>query len=469
MKPVLKARVLVFAGLLMLLSGVVTGRSVAEKYVNMNGRFGMDKVIVTADERMGRQENTLFSADEARILSESLGADAFTYMARSGSASTSVDFGNHSYPVRINGTNYQFQDFYSMQFVKGCFFSQEAEKTGRRAAVIDDELSWKIFKTSDVVGKTVEMLGGSFTITGVFRKNASLLSLLADDGLPDVYIPMSAMQELDNSAHIGSIQIKIKDGQKETCNLVQTAIYQTGKNPADYNIMDLRDAQALTAQRPMLIIFFAGALSILFLLRYSACMLKKLFPELWHNCMEEGVGRVLKKNGKEIGMDIAGIAGALSGAVLIWKGITFDIYIPSEYIPDELIDIGYYVDLIKQHIQNGITGRGYISPGIELLTNKALMLSGFLFMVSAAAGLLLLYSGFLYLKLRQVDLFKAISSESTAFILAVIILAIAAAGVKMPVSIDIRGLLVLWSALYISTCHFYMKNKSTDKNEHIMV
>ena len=41
------------------------------------------------------------------------------------------------------------------------------------------------------------------------------------------------------------------------------------------------------------------------------------------------------------------IALAITGIVLIWLGIKFKPYIPPAYIPDELINIAYYSDLIK--------------------------------------------------------------------------------------------------------------------------
>lgn len=461
MKPVYKARMLVFVGLLALMSGVAIGRSVTEKFINLNGLYSTDKIIISDAEKMGRQDDIPFSLDEANKIAESLNAGSFTYSAQSGFVNTSIGFGGRSYAVRINATNYMFKDFYSFYFASGCFFSREAEHACKRVAVIDDELSWKLFKSNNAIGKTVEMLGGTFIVAGVFRKDDSLLSLLADDGLPEVYIPMSVIRELDKTTCIKSIQVKIPDKEKVTESMVKTAIYRTGKNPGDYNITDLRDIQALIGQRPIFIEFLAGAVSILILLLYCVGALKKLFHEFWHGCKEEYIGNMIKKNGIRIGISAAGILGSLAGAALIWKGIKFNIYIPSEYIPDELIDIVYYTDLIKRNIQNGITYRGYISPGIELLINKTLLLSAVLFLISAAAGILLLYYGSLYFKIRKAELSKVVLSVSCAFILAFGTLIAVAICAKMPYTVDIKGLLVLWASLHIVTCRFYIKNKDS--------
>lgn len=461
MKSVNKTRLIVFAGIFTLLSGFVLGNSISEKYEEMNGRFTSDKVIISDAVRMGHTGNASFSEEEVKMLAESLDTEAYTCTARPGIANADIRSGYRSCAVGINGTNSMFIGFYGMQFKKGCFFSNEAEKSGSRVAVIDDALSWELFRTYDSVGKTVEMLGTTFTISGIFRKDDSFLSSLSDDGLPDVYIPARTLLALDPSARIGLIQIKMNKGGSERCDFVRTAIYLLGKDPSNYMITDLTAVHSLIAQEPKLVIFLAGVFTIYLMLRCCLGMLKKLVLELRYLCAEEGFRYAIAKNGRKICLNMAGLAIAMTGAVLIWNAVKFKVYIPPEYIPDELIDTGYYADLIRNRIQNGILYRSYIAPGIELFTYRALLLSELLFLLSVISFFSLVHFGPVYFKLEQTELLNVFLYIGVAFILAAVILPVEAICIKMPVTTDIRGLLVLWTAVYTAAGYFHIKRNES--------
>lgn len=452
--------ILTFSGILLMLSLIILGRALVEQCVRLNGAYSMQKVLVSGKNQADPQGKNSFSIDDIKRLKKELLIKDISYTARSGLANTSVSSGSMAFPVRLIGTDYMYPTFSTLSLDEGSFITQKQEEEGAMVAVIDGELAWDIFRTKNATGRTIDISGAAFKIIGVMEKDASIIGKLTDDGLRSVYIPASVMLELDTTARITDLQIKIADANTRDQNIteVSAAIRQIGKDPSSYNISDYNLKLALMKQKPLLLVFILGIASMLILLAHVKNLIKEIYFLIRDRCKTDYFSNVIKHNLKGIGLLILEMALSLTGIVLIWVGIRFKLYIPPQNIPDELINISYYSELIKAAIQGGIQNRGYVAPQAELIVNTVNMLLNVLFCISAVLGFLLLYSGFRELKILSMDSDRVTIILGSLFILSVGILAAMASWSGLPFILDVKGVLVAWAFIYIN---FAMKRKES--------
>ena len=442
----------IFTGILLILSCVVLSKALIEECSRLNGSNSMQKVQVSVKNQIDHQGENSFTIDDIKRLKKELAIENISYTAQSGLINTSVAVKNTVIPVRLTGANHLYPMFGSMTLEAGSFVTQKQAEEGAMVTVIDYELARKIFKTTGVIGKTIDIYGVTFTIVGVVKEDGGLIGALTDDGLPDVYIPAAVMLELDATACITDLWIKTDNSgtSDQNTDKVSLALQQAGKSPANYNIRDYNLKLALMEQVPLLLVFILGIVSVLLLLAYLKNLIKKMFIIIRDGCRKDYFTNAIKNNLAVIGIYLLETAAALTGIALIWLGIRFRLYIPPQYIPDELINISYYSNLIQGIIQGGIQNLGYIAPKSELIVNTVSQLMNILFCISAILGLLLFYMG-----LRELKSSNADQSHLTVIFGLVFIFSLAAiAGVAylsvLPYTLDVKSILVTWAFIYIN-------------------
>lgn len=457
---------MVFAGILLILSLIIFGKATVDECVRLNGAYSMQKVLVSEKKQAGQGEENSFSIDDIRRLEKELSTKDISYTARSGMAGTLAVYGDNAYQVSLTGIDYLYARFNSPAMEEGTYISQKQEEEGALVAVIDEELAWEIFKTDRITGKTINIFNTAFTIVGVVQKEASIIGKLTDDGLPDVYIPASVMLELDATARITGLQIKTAEGKLLDQNIpaVSAAIGQIGKKPSNYTIKDYNLVYASMKQKPLLLVFVLGFVSMLSLAAYLKKLAKELYLMLKNSCRTDYFSNVLKHRQREIGVSILGMVLPLAGMALIWIGIRFTLYVPPENIPDELINISYYSDLIKAAIQGGIQNRGYVAPQAESTVNTADMLLNLLLCVSFVPGFLLLYSGLRELKELNMDTSKLTTALGLFFLLSLGILAAAAYLMGLSYAVNVKGILVEWAFIFLNISLIAERKESDVKN-----
>ena len=444
--------ILAFSGILLALSCAVPGKALVSECSRLNGGNSMQKVLVSVKNQIDRQDKNSFSIEGIEKLKKGLATKDISCTAQSGLVSTSVSSGDTVLPVRLTGVDSMYPMFNSLTLEDGSFITEKQEEEGMMAAVIDGEAAWELFKTVNATGKTLNICGGVFRIAGVVKKEDSLIEKLTDDGLPDVYIPAAVMLELDTTARITALQIKMADAVTSDTNVtaVSTALQQMGKNASNYEISDFNQRNALMRQVPLLFAFILGMASILMLLIHIANLFKKLVAVIRDGCRKDYFSNVIKLNPVKVGAGLFETALALAGIVLIWLGIRFRLYIPSEYIPDELINISYYSDLIKSAIQGGIQNMGYVTPRPELIADTVQVLLNLLFCISAVLGGLLLHMCFRELRTLNIYSDKMLLNFGLLFILALLMSAAIAFAAGLPFMPDIKSILVVWAFIAIN-------------------
>ena len=443
---------LAFFGILLVLSCVVLGNALVSECSRLNGSYSMQKVLVSVKNQIDRRDKNSFSIEDIKRLKKELATKDISYTAQSGMFSTSASNGSTALAVRLTGVDYMYPIFNSLTLEEGSFITQKQEEEGMMAAVIDDELAWELFRTAKATGKTLDICSGVFRVAGVVKKEDGLIGKLTDDGLPDVYIPAAVMLELDTTARITALQIKMAGADTLDTNetAVSTALQQLDKNASNYEISDFNLRNALIRQVPLLFAFIPGIASILMLLAHIANLFKKLVVLIRDGCRKDYFSNAIKLNLTEVGAGLFETALAFAGIVLIWLGIRFRLYIPSRYIPDELINISYYSDLIKSAIQGGMQNMGYVAPHPELIVDTIQGLLNLLFCISAVLGGLLLYMCFRELRTLNLGSNILMINFGLLFILALVILAAIAFAAGLPFMPDIKSILVVWAFIYIN-------------------
>ncbi|MFZ5965615.1 MAG: ABC transporter permease [Bacillota bacterium] len=457
---------LTFTGILVMLSLIVLGKGLVLECSRLNSDYAMQKVLVSVKNQIDHQGINSFSADDIKRLRKELSTQDISYIAQSGLINTSVSNGNMVLPVRLIGVDYRYPLFSSLTLEEGSFITQEQEEEGAMVAVIDDDLAWELFKTENATGKTIDIFGGVFRIIGVVEKDDTLIGKLTDDGLSSVYIPAAVMLERDDTARITALQIKTADtgtlDQNRTT--VSTALRRIGKDPSQYNIIDYNLIFALMEQKPLLFVFILGVASMLTLLAYAKNAMKKLYSVIRDGCKKDYFSNVIKYNLAEIGIYILEMTFVLTGIVLIWLGIRFRPYIPPQNIPDELINISYYSDLIKGVIQDGIQNMGYVPPRPELIADTVNTMLNLLFCISVVLGFLLLYTGFREVRALNMDSNRLMLIFSLFFFLSLGILAVAGFLTGLPFMLDVKSILVAWVFIFLNILHITKRKESGIKN-----
>ncbi len=457
---------LISSGILLILSFIILGGALVEQCVLLNGAYSMQKVLVSGKNQEDPKGKVSFSIDDIKRLKKDLSTMGISYTARSDIVDTSVSSGINVFPVRLIGTDYMYPLFSRLSLVEGSFITRKQEEEGAMVAIIDKELAWDIFKTKNAANRTIDICGAAFRIIGVMEKDASIIGKLTDDGLPMVYIPASVMLERDATARIIDLQIKTANagtlGQNTT--EISAAIRQIGKDPSNFNIIDYNLKLALMEQKPLLLVFILGIASMLILLSHIKNLIKKIYFLIRDRCNGDYFSNVIKHNLKGIESHILEMALSLTGIVFIWIGIRFTLYIPPQNIPDELINISYYSDLVTAAIQEGIQSRGYIAPQTELIVNATDMLLNLLFCISFILGLLLLYAGLRELKGLNMDSGKLTSVLGLLFILSMVILTAAAFLLGLPYTANVKSVLVIWAFIFLNNLRITNRKESDVKN-----
>jgi hypothetical protein len=454
---------MVFSGLMLVLSAIILGTSIVEECIRLNGAYTMQKVLVSEKRKSDSREEAVLTIDDIKRLKKELAVEAVSCSAQSGLVSITAVNGANACPVNLMGIDYMYPLFSSLTFKAGGFITPRQEEEGTRAAVIDEELAWKLFRTSSAEGRTIYIYDIPFTVTGVVKKEETLLHKLTEDGLPDVYIPVSVMLELDDTVRITLLQISTPQANTMDQNVteVEAALRKLGKDTSAYIIKDYNLKQALMKQKPLLLVFVLGVSAFLYLGAYVRELLEQLCGMISEGCRRDYFSRVLRSSLAELGKILLELLLLLVGVVYILKGISFNLYIPPDSIPDELINISYYWELLKTNISEAIQNKGYVAPRSELIVDTASNLLNLLLCISLTLGLLLLHTGIRELKGRSMDSFRLAALLGLLFLIATAIWAALIYMSGMTCVMDIKSLLVAWTFVFLRTMPI-IKRKECD-------
>ena len=354
-------------GLVVLTWSTLLGSSLPAQLADLGSLHKTHKITATWLSSSHQPEGGPLSPQAMRQLSQySLRDYDLAYAV---AASTSAVYQKNRSPAQVLGVNDRYPQFRQINLKAGGFLT--AEQENRQVAVIDEELAQALFQNCNVVGLEIELYGRKFKIVGVAGADPSLMGTLTDKGYGTVYIPAKILLELEADSRLTSLAVETKDAGTTGRNtaLLATALASIGQNPANYKIIDYNMAGLLLEQANLLRNFLAGAVAMVMLF----ALLRRKIRGIDYFCrrgLRDNYWReMIKGDGVRLMLDMAVSIALVAVMLLVWKLIRFSFYIPPENIPNELIDMSFWVDLMEKGIQRGMQSAGYAPPPEEVQLN----------------------------------------------------------------------------------------------------
>ena len=189
----------VCAGVLAWLSGRLQSQEVAESWSGESGQrfaqvsvyFPMTQLGTVDQVRSFRsslpeklREVSLESTDSSQMW-----VDAYSTEAK---LEAETSYGSASAAVYAVGGDY-FR-FHPLELVSGSYFSDD--DLMQDLVVLDEDMAWRLYGGMDLTGKTVDISGRQFTISGVVRREPDFASERAYPGGGRIYMSYAAYAQL---------------------------------------------------------------------------------------------------------------------------------------------------------------------------------------------------------------------------------------------------------------------------------
>jgi len=173
---------------------------------------------------------------------------------------------------------------------------------------------------------------------------------------------------------------------------------------------------------------------------YHFCRLK-LRDKYW--------SEMIKGDATRLVLGMAEVLALVVVLLLLWKLIRFTLYIPPENIPNELIDVSFWADLIKKGIQTGLQNAGYAAPPGEIHLNVLNTIQNWNLFLNIFLGWPLFLLGLYKIQLLQEKLLK-VEVFCSVFLLAALNLGTALLWIiKMPLVIETGEVLLVFSSVFL--------------------
>jgi len=414
---------LVFAGVLLLVACFGLSESFLAQWRDLNGTESLGKLGVNADLSADPSGSAQLTLQEADKLAGKWGRPAF-YSARTVDA---VSGGDKRTEADVFGVSALYDRFANFPLVRGSLLTGRSIEEHARVVLISSELADKLFRTRDVVGMPMQIMGVTFKIVGVYEASTSLLHKMTDNGKPDLLVPVTTLSELRPSIRVSAIELQAGPGAVITGGTeVRNALAAIGKSPSGYRIVNYAAERDWIAQMPKLLLAAVGLAGIGWSVRLMLGRIRKIGRRLRRGLAAEDWPDVLRRDWKTLAADLAALAALLASMLAVWLAIRHRYYIPARLFPEELIDWSFYRDLWLAEWRRQVATMGYVATPGELIHMRVELLVGRLTCTGLLAGLPLVWIGLRQWALEGVDLAAGIVRLAAYTCAAAVISAVAA-------------------------------------------
>ncbi|HYE12708.1 MAG TPA: ABC transporter permease, partial [Patescibacteria group bacterium] len=393
-------------GIFMLIFCILSGASIAAKYSEINGLYRTNKVSVNLLENKGLKGNGAFTRDDIRHLQEfSFKNIDMTYAAEDKAL---VAYENNQTQVNVFGISDKYNMFHEIKMKSGSFIT--SGNKNEMVAVVDEKLAIALFNNTNVVGLYIELYNQRFKIIGVVEPDESIIQALTDNGYGSIYIPVELKEVYDANSRITCLELRAADmgTTGKNINSMKDALGSIGKNASDYKIIDYNVERILVEESAWISIFIPGVIIMVLLLLSIKTKALELYNSINSTLKEQYFKDVLKLKVVKLSLILLEILVTLVFVYLIWKTIRFNIYIPPEYIPGDLIDRTFFSEVFERLIQKSMLNTGYVPTLWEMRLNILSVMQSWNLYIYIFAGLPLYYLGLKLLGLGKGDITKKI-------------------------------------------------------------
>jgi hypothetical protein len=388
---------MVFAGVLLLLASSGFIASVVSDWEQANGAYGVQQLTVNVDPSaaraspVGTEVRAGLSLKNAELLAKKWAPLPIAYVARE---QTRAVYGAARLNADVFGVNGAYTVFNEMKLKAGASFARNSVEEHSRVAIVSDAVAQELFHANQVVGKTIELFGVAFTVIGVREDERSLLRHMSDDGSPNIWIPVTTLFDVQPNAAIETIQMADKSsavagGESQ----VNEALNSIGSMPSQFHMLNDELSYTRMSQWRLIQLFVCGMIAIYWLVRLivrqttfiQGVFRRRLARDNWTDALVHERTPLL--------LSTLAVLAMTACIIALWNGIRFHLYIPLEWVPEQMIDVSFYMEKLRSLWQQEAAQMGYVPSPQELLTDAANRLTGRLFLVGMLFGLPLLLLG----------------------------------------------------------------------------
>ena len=200
--------------------------------------------------------------------------------------------------------------------------------------VISRALANRLFKTNDVVGKTLTLYGKSYTVAGVYDSPDGLFDRYYHDGKERVFINYEGVKDYQ----------KYKITDMSYVNSTQSAVALEQMNPENYHSTNLSEKSLVLRDFLRLAALIAYLVALVITLRLWLYLCRRQISHIKETLESAYSLESIRKNPRAyILLAVFGIGIPLA-IVAVFLLCNFNIYIIPRYIPyDNIFEISHYL------------------------------------------------------------------------------------------------------------------------------
>ncbi len=244
-------------------------------------------------------------------------------------------------------------ELYPFQMITGGRLDYLSVKNGDKVVVISDNLATSLFKSTDIIGSTLNIGGVKYKIAGVYRTNKSLLYSAAEDGYERVYIPYTSYTSPDkNDSSFLDIMTTRKTKDYDDKDIDTKLSKVLGDKLSLYKSVDYTDSKKIIYENIRILFFIIGIFIIVFLIKIIIKLIGEVGIFLKEKMQGDYLKGALKNNRKKFLYFACEIFICVLGIVAIFNLVKFNLVILPKYLPsDNIFDLDFYKKAIISNIQ----------------------------------------------------------------------------------------------------------------------
>ncbi len=421
-----------FFEMLIVFLTVISGNSIISDIISQHGTFGKDRYIICAkDEKHRLLINDL---KELRIM-----LNQNTYSFSGWSEEIVYTSSNNSALVKLTATNEHYPLFHTMS-INGSFISDSSFPSGN-AIVIPEQLAWELFRSADVLGMDVKIGDNTLRIAGIYKKPETLFNTILSD-IPKIFISADGYKKINPTVYISEMEV-----HAENYTDLVTALKNIGKNPNDYDIINCALEYDYMKQSLNIFLFFLGCLIIRELFVISITLVKSAGIMIRKQMQTEYFKTVIKNSFKHCGIIFIKILLLCLISVFVINMVKFELLIHPSVIPEELIDLSFYKDLLISKTRESLFETAHFIPDWSL--GRECISKTVIFITALSCFFILVNYN------RKIKQWASIQCVLACLVISFLLAASITYLVRIPVAIDYKSITIVYLFYCIRICKAY--------------
>lgn len=357
-----------------------------------------DKVEINLTDASNSYNTDLIYYNHIDLFKEAFPKGAISFMSEAYSTLAVEGTALH---VKVDLTDEAYFSYSGLKITQGAYFGADALKYGRNVAVISEKMAEQLFMSLNAVGNEIRLFDESYVIVGLYRKSETLTSFIGSDGYERIYVPFTSHKDMENLP-INTVFIQDKSLIKEKFKqntIGNILIEEIGIDVSAYRIIDYYRSETMVSQWLELFLFIVAIWIGIMLLKAVGMVMQKIIPLTRNYLKENYFFEFIRKKYLFLISFAGAILLLLGGAVVIFMYARPHIFIPEKYIPqDNIFDMGFYLDRIKDAVYSANAMRTYVPTLIEQSFHSSAVINALIAMlmipvlISLNSGLKLLSS-----------------------------------------------------------------------------